>query len=181
MTLTAQKFLKRSNRGAVYIEFAMSALILMGLAIGVVSIGAKEIDVNRDNRTIWSALEIAAELDKEVGSPAPADFSNLGASIVAVSSIGQAESYQFIVTAYQFNVAEEPSIAWQGEYGPSTSNASKVSSDLLAVYHQGEIYLGRPDEHLIFVEMFRQRRGLGFNSGASESFYASGMMLRNIP
>jgi Flp pilus assembly protein TadG len=175
------KTLKRGRKGAVYIEFAMSALILMGLAIGITSMGAKEIDVIRDNRTVWSLVEMAAQLDAELPTLSASDIANIGRAGHRVSSLGASEDYQIIVTAYQFNIASVPSIAWQGSTGPSSANSTKVSFDSSGVYHEGQSYVGRSDEHLIFVELFRQRRGLGFNVSDIPSKYAAAMALRQVP
>lgn len=181
MRLVMRGSFRKARGGAVYIEFAMSALILMLLAIGVVNIGAKEIDVNRDNRVVWTALELASQLDEEISFASPQDMEAFGRSIATTSSFTTSEQYQIIVTAYEFDSTQQPSVRWQGTYGRTSSNLTRLSSDLNGVYLDNQSYIGRSNERLIFVELFRERRGLGLNASSDGEFYSSGVMAKEAP
>lgn len=166
----------RHRRGAAYVEFIATVLIMTGLFVSMAVIGSKTVDFDRDTRAVRSAVDLVWVLDTDTTAPVQADFDAIGARMSTVAGIALSEDFQAIFTVVEFDhLGAGLRIDWQGGYGTVSSNSSRVEIADGELLVNGFAVDLRDNERLVVAEMFRARRGLYVDNSRMIYNFAMGL------
>ena len=170
------KALRKARRGAAYVEFIITVLIMTGLFISMAVIGSKTVDFDRDTRAVRSAVDLVWVLDTDSPAPAQADFDAIGARLATVAGIAASEEFQAIFTVVEYDhTGPGLRIEWQGSYGTLSSKPSRIEITGGELLVNGFVVDLRDNERLVVAEVYRARRGLYVDNSRMIYNFAMGL------